>query len=174
MATASPSFSVSQRLLRGYGPLAVFAALLLLMSLLVPSKSPKTVTAAAAGAGTGVEGDQYAAGDTGTGGGDAGAAGTQAQAGTAGQAATSGTPKPGATAAVVSKPGGDQVPGDPYSPPKIAFSGNNGGATSKGVTPTEIHVSYRSLNEKGFQQTLAALAGASLQDGPDDIKRTVS
>ena len=33
MATAptQPSFTVSQRLLRGYGPLAVFAALLLLM-----------------------------------------------------------------------------------------------------------------------------------------------
>jgi hypothetical protein len=42
------------------------------------------------------------------------------------------------------------------------------------VTATEIHVAFRSLNEKGFQQTLAALAGASLQDGPADINRTVA
>src|SRR5207248_947528 len=56
--------------------------------------------------------------------------------------------------------------------PCITSSGNNGGSTSKGVNATEIHVAYRSLNEKGFQQTLAALAGASLQDGPDDINRT--
>ena len=68
----------------------------------------------------------------------------------------------------------DQVPGDPYSPPCIAFSGSNGGTTSKGINATEIHVAYRVLNEKGFQQTLAALAGASLQDTPDDIKRTVA
>jgi hypothetical protein len=41
------------------------------------------------------------------------------------------------------------------------------------VSATEIHVSARVLNEKGFQQTLAALAGASLSDTPDDIKRTL-
>ena len=175
-APAPQTFTVSQRLLRGYGPLAVAAALLLLMSLLVPSKSPNKVTAAAgAGADTGV--------DSGIVGGDAGTAG---QAGTEGTAAgtagagggTAGAAKPGAAASAAAAKSPctdrkDQVPGDPYSPPCIAFSGNNGGVTSKGVTPTEIHVAFRSLNEKGFQQTLAALAGASLQDGPDDINRTV-
>ena len=39
---------------------------------------------------------------------------------------------------------------------------------------TDIHVAYRVLNEKGFQQTLAALAGAQLSDSPDDIKRTIT
>ena len=28
----------------------------------------------------------------------------------------------------------EQIPGDPYSPPCIQFSGDNGGATAKGVT----------------------------------------
>ena len=41
------------------------------------------------------------------------------------------------------------------------------------MTATEIHVADRVLNEKGFQQTLAALAGATLTDTPDDIKRTI-
>src|SRR3954451_25458778 len=39
------SFSVSQRVLRGYGPLAVFAILMLLMAILVPSKSPTRLAA---------------------------------------------------------------------------------------------------------------------------------
>jgi hypothetical protein len=173
-APAAPTFTVSQRLLRGYGPLAVFAALLLLMSLLVPSKSPAKVTAAGAGADTGA--------DVGVVGGDAGTAGSAGSTGTAAGGATAaaggGAQKSGAAAAAAAAKSPctdrkDQVPGDPYSPPCIAFSGNNGGATSKGVTPTEIHVAFRSLNEKGFQQTLAALAGASLQDGPADINRTV-
>jgi len=174
-APATQTFTVSQRLLRGYGPLAVAAALLLLMSLLVPSKSPNKVTAAGAGADTGV--------DSGIVGGDAGTAGQAGTAGTAGGTAGSaggaaGAAKPGAAAAAAAAKSPctdrkDQVAGDPYSLPCIAFSGNNGGATSKGVTGTEIHVAFRSLNEKGFQQTLAALAGASLQDGPDDINRTV-
>src|SRR5947209_5988083 len=175
-APASPTFTVSQRLLRGYGPLAVFAVLLLLMSLLVPSKSPTKVNAAGAGSDTG--------GDVGIVGGEAGAAGAPGSAagaagGTAGAAGgAAGASKPGAAAAAAAAKSPctdrkDQVQGDPYSPPCIAFSGNNGGATAKGVTPTEIHVAFRSLNEKGFQQTLAALAGASLQDGPDDINRTV-
>src|SRR5947208_495461 len=177
MATAptQPTFTVSQRLLRGYGPLAVFAVLLLLMSLLVPSKSPTKVNAAGAGSDTGdvgiVGGTEGAAGTAGDATGAAGGA-----AGAAGAAGGAAKPGAGAAAAAAKSPctdRKDQVQGDPYSPPCIAFSGNNGGATAKGVTPTEIHVAYRSLNEKGFQQTLAALAGASLQDGPDDINRTV-
>ncbi len=37
----------------------------------------------------------------------------------------------------------EQVPGDPYSPPCIAFSGYNGGATTRGVTKDAIRVSVR-------------------------------
>ncbi len=46
-------FSVWQRLLRGYGPLAVFAILLVAMSIFVPTKTPDTVNANAFGTGSG-------------------------------------------------------------------------------------------------------------------------
>lgn len=39
--------------------------------------------------------------------------------------------------------GAAQVPGDPYSPPCIDFTGNNGGATSRGVTADKIVVTVR-------------------------------
>ena len=163
------SFSVWHRLLRGYGPLAVLAILLLLMAVLVPSKSPDATNviggAAASGDDETVEIDETT-GDT------VPVDGTAA--GSGGSAGTEGSVKKGVPARTDPCPGqAEQVPGDPYSPPCIAFSGDNGGATSNGVTATEIKVAYRSLNEKGFQQTLAALAGATLQDGPEDIKRTV-
>ena len=156
-------FSVWQRLLRGYGPLAVLTLLLVLMSLLVPSKVQKASSnVAATGRASGTNAPGAAAG------GAAGTAGTD----TAGAAGTQGG---GSGAVAGGTPcAGDQVPGDPYSPPCIQFSGDNGGSTHHGVNATEIHVAYRVIDEKGFQQTLAALAGASLVDTPDDIKRTVS
>ena len=64
--------------------------------------------------------------------------------------------------------------GDPYSPPCIAFSGSNGGATSAGVTPSAINVSYRITSDsESFQQTLASLGGADITDTTADIERTV-
>ena len=174
MATSAPpvgprTFTIGQRLLRGYGPLAVFAVLVLLMALLVPSKSvkPTTVNTGASDTGLSSSGDQATEDTTVV----QGAAG---QAGTAGQAAAAGSKTTSIAAKNPCSDRKDQVPGDPYSPPCVAFSGNNGGSTSKGVNATEIHVAYRVLNEKGFQQTLAALAGASLQDTPEDTKRTVA
>jgi hypothetical protein len=163
-------FAVGQRLMRGYGPLAVFALMLLLMSLLVPSKVPDETVSAGAGSDGGSleEGPQTvvttpdgaAAEGGGTGGGEEGG-------GTGG-----GEAAPGSAGGCPDRK--EQVPSDPYSPPCTAFSGSNGGATSKGVTDKEIKVSYRVLNEKGFQQTLAQLAGASLSDSPDSVTRTVS
>ncbi len=172
------SFAVSQRLLRGYGPLAVLAGMLLLMSVLVPSKVQDTAnlttsgsgfttgSGSSTGSGSGTEGPETV--ETVPGGGEAAAAGGAAggEGGEGGQAAG-----PGATGGCPDRQ--EQVPGDPYSPPCIAFSGANGGATSKGVSDTTIKVAYRVLNEKGFQQTLAQLAGASLSDSPDAVVRTV-
>ena len=66
-----------------------------------------------------------------------------------------------------------QVPGDGYSPPCIAFSGSNGGATAKGVTGDSIVISARITNDPGFQQALAQVAGAQITDTPDDVKRTL-
>ena len=159
-------FGVWQRLLRGYGPLAAFAVLLLLMSLLVPSKVQKTAKVASSGATSGS--------------GNATAGGAKATAGstTPGTAPAAGGGANGGTGAVA--PGSpcadraDQVTGDPYSPPCIAFSGDNGGATSTGVTADTIKVAFRILDEKGFQQTLASLAGANLVDTPETVQNTVS
>ncbi|HEX7166289.1 MAG TPA: ABC transporter substrate-binding protein, partial [Acidimicrobiales bacterium] len=67
-----------------------------------------------------------------------------------------------------------QIQGDPYSPPCIAWQGDNGGATARGVTASEILVTARILNEKGFQQTLALLAGAEITDRPEDVERTIA
>jgi len=170
------SFAVSQRLLRGYGPLAVLAGMLLLMSVLVPSKVQDSANlttsgsglstgsgSGSTGSGTSAEGPETVAttpegAEGGAGGGEAGG----------GEGAVA---PPGASGGCPDRQ--EQVPGDPYSPPCIAFSGSNGGATSKGVTDTTIKVAYRVLNEKGFQQTLAQLAGASLSDSPDSVVRTV-
>ena len=176
-------FSVWQRLLRGYGPLAVFAILLLLMSLLVPTKSPASVgTSGFGGSGSGT-------GSTGSGGTSGGATGTGAAPAAGGgtdPAAAGGDAATAAGAGTEATGGGDvaaasgvqpcpdrQIPGDPYSPPCFAFEGDNGGETHRGVTADTIRVSYRALDERGFQQTLAELAGASLSDTPQTVRDTV-
>ncbi|MGI8662616.1 MAG: hypothetical protein ACR2LQ_05320 [Acidimicrobiales bacterium] len=164
-------FSIWQRLLRGYGPLAVLAVLLVAMSLLVPSKVQKAATS---GPTTTAPGNSAGP----AGGATTGAGATADSAGSAGSAGASGTETANGGGAVAAGAGcpdrAEQVTGDPYSPPCIAFSGENGGATTKGVTATEIHVAFRVLDEKGFQQTLAQLAGANLVDTPDTVRNTVT
>jgi len=189
---------VTQRIFRGYGPLAAFAVVLILMALLVPSKVSSSSTGlglgntgaggVAPGAGAGANGA------TGTGAGTQGqtvvtnAAGQVVSAGgtstgTRGALGTNGAvTSPAAAAAGVGHCPGFQVPGDPYAPPCTTFAGNNaalaaahnGGATTKGVTATEIHIAYRVTSDKSFQQTLAQLAGAQLQDTQADIERTIT
>jgi hypothetical protein len=66
-----------------------------------------------------------------------------------------------------------QVPGDPYSPPCITFTGDNGGQTAKGITRDSIIVSARLTSDASFQQTLATLAGAQLRDTNADTQRTL-
>jgi hypothetical protein len=162
-----------RRLLKGYGPLAALVLAFVLMAAFVPTiarEQTTTEVAATGGAGS-------AAGADGASGAAAGATGAASGAGTSGTAGTAGT----AGSAKGSLPANTgackdrslQVPGDPYSPPCIAFSGSNGGATSMGVSPTTITVAYRVTNDKGFQQTLAELGGASFSDTPADIKRTI-
>jgi hypothetical protein len=166
--------------MRGYGPLAVFVLLLGLLSVLVPSKVPEkddTISTGEVPTGT----DLTTGGDTdgtapGVAPGGATTGGTGATGGTDGGAAGGGATGGGGTTA---PPAGcpdraEQVPGDPYSPPCVQFSGSNGGATHKGVTDTTIKVAFRVLNERGFQQTLADLAGASLVDSPSTVTKTVT
>ncbi|MGQ0830051.1 MAG: ABC transporter substrate-binding protein [Microthrixaceae bacterium] len=163
------SFRVDQRLLRGYGPLAIFALMLLLMSVLVPSKVPaKAASSSSDSTDVGTDGGPGIVTTGPASATDTGGAGTAGSAGT-----TGGTQEvPGTSGSCPDRT--EQVPGDPYSPPCVAFSGSNGGATAEGVTAKEIVVTFRVLNERGFQQTLAELAGASLSDSPDSINRTVA
>jgi hypothetical protein len=168
-------FGIWQRLLRGYGPLAVFAIFVVLISVLIPSKVHDSKDVSTQGSSSGVNGNDTGS-DSGSAATDATTGGTNGAVATSGGAGTSGG-SAGGTAAVAKKLAcpdrQDQVPGDPYSPPCVSFSGNNGGATSKGVTATTIKVAYRVLDEKGFQQTLAQLAGASLVDSPATTTKTV-
>lgn len=161
------SFKPGQRLMRGYGPLAVFALMLVLMSVLVPSKVPDKTSSSS-----------DSSSSTGSG---SGASGPSTVSTVPGGATDPAAAEAAAAAAAASAPGtsggcpdrAEQVPGDPYTPPCIAFEGSNGGGTAKGVTDKTIKVAFRVLNERGFQQTLAELAGASLVDSPDSITRTV-
>ncbi|HEX2849406.1 MAG TPA: hypothetical protein VHN98_02585 [Acidimicrobiales bacterium] len=191
MASAPPPAGApaARRVLKGYGPLALFSILFLLMAIFVPTvgqKSADQAVSAGRRAGTSTAGSDatssdstdttVAAGDAAaTDAAGAGAAGAAAGASGGGQQAGA----QGGGGAATGKTGGcadrpKQVPGDPYSPPCVAFEGDNGGATARGVSPTDITVSARILDEKGFQQTLAILAGAQITDSPDDIKRTIS
>jgi hypothetical protein len=203
-------FSVWHRLFRGYGPLAVFAALLILMALLIPSKVPSSGNAtngvAAPGTGIGTGNGVSPGGGTGTGSGTgsgtnasassglSGGGGTSASGGSGatgsgsssggasgsatgiggGTQSSSGGAAPAAAAAGVGTCAGRQVSGDPYAPPCTTWSGNNGGATSKGVTAGSILVTYRVTDDQSFQQTLAQLAGASLADSQADVERTIT
>ncbi len=179
------SARTNSRLLKGYGPLAALLVAFVLMALLVPTKAPQqdvvheSQGSATAGAGASATATTTpgAAGATGAAGAAAGAAG--AAGGTAGAAGVK--TAPGAAAGqAAGKSGGcpgqaEQVPGDPYSPPCISFSGGNGGATSAGVSANTINVTYRITSDsESFQQTLASLGGANITDTTADIERTVS
>jgi hypothetical protein len=74
---------------------------------------------------------------------------------------------------------GPQVRGDPYSPPCIAFSGNNGGSTTRGVTANQILVTYRipadnvSSDTAAVQQLAGKYNQAQFSDTPADVERTL-
>lgn len=164
-----PSSSAS-RLLRGYGPLLAAALLFLLMATFVPTVDREVVTASGTGSGLGPgeAGVADVLGDATGAGGDAAAAGGGAGGTAAGGKAAL---PPGVKSGCPDRP--KQVPNDPYSPPCVTFSGYNGGATSRGVTADKIVIAARVLNEPGFQQALADVAGAQISDTPEDVKRTV-
>jgi hypothetical protein len=163
----------ARRLLRGYGPAVAIAAIMVLIAVLVPSKAQKSTNASANGASssnevsTGDNSPAAAGGPSAGGAGTAGSAGSQGQGGAAGRTVA----LPGKTTPCAGQD--KQVPGDPYSPPCIQFSGDNGGATSKGVTKDTITVAVRLTTDQSFQQTLAKLAGAQLRDTNDDNVRTI-
>jgi hypothetical protein len=179
--------SPAGRVLRGYAPVAILGLLFAIMAATVPStyRDAQVSTGGLGTSGSGLTGTDGTGGTSSSGIGAAGGDGTAAETtdvaggGDGAAAGAAGGGGGGAAAGVPANTQGcpdraEQIPGDPYSPPCIAFSGDNGGATAKGVTPDEVIVSARILNEKGFQQTLATLAGAEITDSPEDVRRTIS
>lgn len=165
---APPEGPSLARTLRGYGPLVAFIVLFALMALFLPSTLRSTTIDTPQ---TPIDNGSTTSNGGGTNTGTKGSQGTKGTQGTTSTLGNGGTAPPAKGSCPDRK---QQIPGDPYSPPCVAFSGSNGGATSRGVTAKEVVVSSRILDEKGFQQTLAALAGAEITDDPPDIKRTIS
>ena len=67
-----------------------------------------------------------------------------------------------------------QVANDPYSPPCIAFSGDNGGVTYRGVTPTEFVISARLAGLPDFSAAPSDNGpSAAFSVKPEEIKRTL-
>jgi hypothetical protein len=160
--------------LRGYGPLAVLLVAFVLMAAFVPTDAPQQVTVTTAGTTT------VGTAETGTGEPGATAPGSTATGGgtpvVKGGVPGAGEPTTSANGTPITAPKGcqgAQVPGDPYSPPCVSFSGNNGGATTRGVTGSTITVSYRITSDPSFQQTLAAIGGAQFADTQADVNRTI-
>lgn len=116
-------------------------------------------TAAPGSGGTAVAGGA-AGGTSGGGGGSAAASGVPAPA------AQSGTTRGG----VECKPGVKQVAWSAYAPPCVpAFTGDNGGATSHGVSKDSIVITFRKGNSSQDTAVYAAAADAAPAPDPDFI-----
>lgn len=184
-----------RRLLRGYGPFLARVVAFTLMVALVPTVAREQhTTRVVLGGGPAespVPGAESAA--PGSGAGDATAvasSGPGAATTVTTGAATVRTRRGGATGnRAAAGPGGEpigttggcpdraqQVPGDPYSPPCVAFSGSNGGATHRGVTADEIKVALRITADpvSDFASAVAQLAGEDVTEGPEDVRRTAN
>ena len=167
VATEGPAPVAAHRALRAYAPLAVAGLAFVVVAAAVavprdrldlsgPVDVPANGIAGRPGAGDG--GDGAGAGPGGDAGGGVGAA-----PGAAGSGAGV-RPCPDRLA---------QVPGDPYSPPCYAFSGDNGGATARGVTRDSIRVTARSVEAGSATEIFAALAGQSLESTPASEEDTL-
>lgn len=66
-----------------------------------------------------------------------------------------------------------QVSGDPYSPPCFTFSGDNGGATYRGVTATDIIVSGRELEGPTAGEIFAQLSGQAVISSRKAYENTI-
>ena len=68
---------------------------------------------------------------------------------------------------------GQQVPGDPYSPPCFTFEGTNGGGTHRGVTDTEIVISVRQTDGPTAAEIFADISGENVSDSPEAVQNTL-
>ncbi len=200
----TPEPRVSQRLLRGYAPLVGFAAVFLAIALIVPSQTQEVSTAASSGdiATAPVPGDELTVDDgttpedtaldpgvtettaadgatTGaTGAGGAQVAGTSKQRAAAGKTAAPGAAAAGGGSNTIAfcTDRKKQDPNDVYSPPCYApYTGDNGGATSPGVTKDAVTVSVRiQAFDNGLVDAISKLAGAKIKpESRDTIANTV-
>ncbi len=196
------AISADPLILRGYGPLLVRILVVALLVALLPSRPPDATevlsnaaerspsqgaaaTAESGQAGPGVgttPGTQ--SGATGRTGGSGGTGATTA-GGAAGRGSQGAVPAstgsgPGGGTAVTGtgcEGGAKQVSLIAYSPPCIQFSGDNGGATSRGVTKDKIVMTCRLPTGGGtysFEQLIgvAAAQGVDISDSFEDQVRT--
>lgn len=150
--------SADERLLRGYGPLLGFIVLFLAMALAAPSISPEQrVTNTAGGQQVAPGAGSIPSNPTGRGGSSGsvpGSVSSRSPASTAPTTTTGGGLASGRSCA------GVQVPGDPYAPPCVSWSGgNNGGATAPGVTANAINVTYREAGLPDVGSLIAQFTG---------------
>ncbi|MBA3745404.1 hypothetical protein [Sporichthya sp.] len=151
-----------RRLFSGYGPLLALAIAFVLIVTLVPTIAREENVVA--GGATGLDGSPTDLGGT-----TVGTPGAQVVPGTPGTqpgtvtAPGAGTGKPASATGGACADRKQQVPGDPYSPPCIAWPAgkDNGGATYRGVTKDKIRIGFRIPVEdiKDFQSTISDLAG---------------
>lgn len=169
------------RLFRGYGPLIGFAAVFLAIAVLVPSQQREVRVEpldATALAGRSTSDDSALAEDAEVAGAtdEAAAAAVDTGGAAEGGGDAGGAPAAAGPAAV----GGCadrplQIPSDPYSPPCMTFSGDNGGATAPGVTGETVRVSVRIGSfSNGMLDALSKVAKAKIPDeSPQVVARTV-
>jgi hypothetical protein len=161
----------SSLVLRTYGPL-VLVSLALLTVIAVVRPVERRHDAVAAGAARGPVAPGVAASGAGSGGAAPGTAAAGAAA--PGAAGPGGATESAAGAGV--QPCADraaQVPGDPYSPPCFRFSGDNGGATYKGVSSNEIVIAARELEGPTAGEIFAQLSGQQVISSKEALENTV-
>jgi hypothetical protein len=153
-----------RRLLAGYGPAVLIIGAFLVMALLVPSVAPQKDVSDTTGNGLSTGSGIPSGGLGGTTVTTVPPAGsTSTVPGAGGSSVTTTTAAAGASAtAHVAGCTGAQVPGDPYSPPCISFSGSNGGATTRGVTANQIVITYMNPTDgsQSVDQAIEAVTGS--------------
>jgi hypothetical protein len=161
--------------LRGYGRvMAVAVAFLVMVAFVDPVTRERQTISATSSVDGFVPGAPASGGE---------AAGTAALPGTPGAAGTIGGTVGGSGPAATVKgaaggvqPCSDrarQVSGDPYSPACFTFSGDNGGATHRGVTATEITISVRELEGPTAGEIFAQVSGEPVISSKEAVENTV-
>lgn len=150
----------NSRLLKGYAPAVALVVIYALIVVFTPSVARERVVRTTGASSNSVD----------TGGAGALAPGDRGASLAAAGAATGSHPATGSTSSC----GPQQVPGDPYSPPCIAWAGDNGGTTYRGVSKDSIRLGVRLTTDPGLQALLGQLANG--RDVPketaDDVRRT--